>query len=227
MTRLAALALLAPFFAPALASQTPAPPVAEKIARVDTLHGDVRVDNYFWLRGKSNPKVIAYLDSENAYTSAGMKHTEGLQGTLYAEMLGRIKETDVSVPHLDHGYWYYSRTEQGKSYPILCRKRGSLSAPEEVYLDENALAAGRKFFSVGQFEVSPDGSRLAFLQDTLSRMNADQAQTLILHDVLGHGLGEIAHIMGVTVAAAQRRLSRGHQELLRRAAARGIGGSKG
>jgi len=169
MTRFAALALLASLAAPGafpLAAQQPAPPVAEKIARVDTLHGDVRVDDYFWLREKSNPKVLAYLDSENAYTAAGMKHTEPLQRTLYAEMLGRIKETDVSVPHLDHGYWYYTRTEHGKSYPIFCRKRGSLSAPEEVYLDQNALAAGKKFFSVGQSEVSPDGSKLAFLQDT-------------------------------------------------------------
>ena len=187
MTRLVSLALVASLVAPSLAAQTPAPPVAEKIAHVDTLHGDVRVDNYFWLRGKTNPKVIAYLDSENAYTAAGMKHTETLQGTLYAEMLGRIKETDVSVPHLDHGYWYYSRTEQGKSYPILCRKRGSLSAPEEVYLDENALAAGKRFFSVGQFAVSPDGTRLAYLQDT----TALRVYTLYVKDLrTGHMLAD-------------------------------------
>ena len=143
-----------------------APPVAQKLARVDTLHGDVRVDNYFWLREKTNPKVIAYLDSENAYTAVGMRHTEALQSKLYGEMLGRVKETDLTVPYRDKGYWYYSRTEQGKSYPILCRKRGTLDAKEEIYLDENALAAGKKFFSLGGVEISPDSRRVAYLQDT-------------------------------------------------------------
>jgi len=149
-----------------LSAQQPAAPVAQKIARVDTLHGDVRTDNYFWLREKTNPKVIAYLDSENAYTVAGMRHTEALQSKLYDEMLGRVKETDLSVPYRDKGYWYYSRTEKGKSYPILCRKKGSLDAKEEIYLDENALAEGKKFFSVGGLEVSPDSKRVAYLQDT-------------------------------------------------------------
>jgi oligopeptidase B len=192
MTRLAALALLASLATPALAAQSPAPPVAEKIARVDTLHGDVRVDNYFWLREKTNPKVLAYLDSENAFTAAGMKHTEPLQHTLYAEMLGRIKETDVSVPYLDHGYWYYTRTEQGKSYPILCRKRGSLSAAEEIYLDENELASGKKFFSVGQTEVSPDGGKLAYLQDTTAlRVYTLYVKDLRTGKVLADTIGEV------------------------------------
>ena len=149
-----------------LSAQRPAPPRAEKIARVDTLHGDVRVDNYFWLRNKANPKVIAYLDSENAYTAVGMHHTEALQGKLYSEMLGRVKETDLTVPFRNKGYWYYSRTEKGKSYPILCRKLGSLDAKEEIYLDENARAEGKKFFSIGGLEVSPDSKRIAFLEDT-------------------------------------------------------------
>jgi len=106
-----------------LHAQQPKPPVAQTIAHVDTLHGDIRTDNYFWLREKTNPKVLAYLDSENAYTAAAMRHTEPLQDKLYHEMLGRLKETDLSVPYRDNGYWYYSRTEQGKAYPILCRKR--------------------------------------------------------------------------------------------------------
>ncbi|MEO7038834.1 MAG: S9 family peptidase [Gemmatimonadaceae bacterium] len=134
--------------------------------RVDTLHGDVRTDNYFWLRDKTNPKVLAYLDSENAYTEAGTRHTSALQDKLYHEMLSRIRENDLSVSYRDNGYWYYSRTEQGKSYPILCRKRGTLEAKEEIYLDENAMASGKKFFSVGQQHVSPDGASLAYLQDT-------------------------------------------------------------
>ncbi|MEO6210773.1 MAG: S9 family peptidase [Gemmatimonadaceae bacterium] len=149
-----------------LPAQQPAPPVAAKIARIDTLHGDARVDNYFWLREKTNPKVIAYLDSENAYTTYGMRHTEVLQAKLYGEMLGRVKETDLSVPYRDNGYWYYSRTEKGKSYPVLCRKRGSLGAKEEVYLDENAMAHGKKFFSLGGVEVSPDTKLVAYLEDT-------------------------------------------------------------
>jgi oligopeptidase B len=179
MSRFAVLPFVLFAFVSALAAQQPAPPVAEKIARVDTLHGDVRTDNYFWLREKTNPKVLAYLDSENAYTASAMRHTEALQDKLYHEMLGRIRETDLTVPYRQNGYWYYSRTEQGKAYPILCRRRGSLDAKEEVYLDENALAAGKKFFALGEQEVSPDGGRLAYLQDT----TALRVYTLLVKDL--------------------------------------------
>src|SRR5450759_4639184 len=149
-----------------LAAQDPTPPVAKTIAKIDTLHGDIRTDNYFWIREKTNPDVISYLNAENAYTAARMKHTEALQQKLYDEMLGRIKETDLSVPFRDNGYWYYNRTEKGKSYPIRLRKKGSLDAPEEVVIDENALAAGKKFSQLGGFAVSPGASRLAYLHDT-------------------------------------------------------------
>jgi len=149
-----------------LAAQDLTPPSAKVIARIDTLHGDIRTDNYFWIREKTNPEVISYLNAENAYTAARMKHTEALQQRLYDEMLGRIKETDLSVPFRDHGYWYYNRTEKGKSYPIRLRKKGSLDAPEEVIIDENALAAGKKFSQLGDFAVSPGSSRLAYLHDT-------------------------------------------------------------
>ena len=152
--------------APRLAAQDLAPPSAKTIAKIDTLHGEVRTDNYFWLREKSNAEVISYLNQENAYTAAKMKHTEALQQKLYDEMLGRIKETDLSVPFRENGYWYYNRTEKGKSYPIHLRRKGSLDAPEEVTLDENALAAGKKFSSLGSFQVSPGGSRLIYLHDT-------------------------------------------------------------
>jgi len=142
------------------------PPTARIVARIDTLHGEVRTDNYFWIRNKSDPQVISYLEAENAYTAAKMKHTEALQKKLYDEMLGRIKETDLSVPYLQNGYWYYNRTEKGKSYPIHLRKKGSLGAAEEVVIDENALAAGKKFSSLGDWAVSPGGSRFVYLHDT-------------------------------------------------------------
>ena len=143
-----------------------AAPVARVIPKVDTLHGVVRVDNYYWLREKTNPEVIDYLEAENAYTARGMNHTEALQQRLYQEMLGRIKETDQAVPTLDRGYWYYTRTEQGKSYPIFCRRKGSMSAPEEVILDQNALAQGKAFHALGGFDVSPDSRLLIYIEDT-------------------------------------------------------------
>jgi oligopeptidase B len=151
-------------FAP-LSAQT-APPVARRIPKADTLHGNVRVDNYYWLREKTNPEVIQYLEAENAWAAQGLKHTEPLQDTVYNELLGRIKETDLSVPYYDQGYWYYTRTEQGKSYTIYCRKKGSLDAPEEVILDANVLAEGKKFFALGGMDVSPDGNLLVYLADT-------------------------------------------------------------
>jgi len=153
--------------------------VARQIPKVDTLHGEVRVDDYFWLREKTNPEVTAYLEAENAYTTQQMKHTEALQDKLYQEMLGRIKETDLSVPVFDTGWWYYSRTEQGKNYPIFCRKRGSLSAPEEVYLDQNALAEGKKFHALGGLDVSPDGETLLYLED----LTAFREYTLYVKDL--------------------------------------------
>src|SRR6185369_12494136 len=114
-------------------------PVAKKSPKTTTINGDTLVDDYFWMREKNNPEVLAYLEAENAYTDALMKPTEGFQDSLYKEMVGRIKETDVNVPYKNGDYFYYSRTEQGKQYPILCRKRGSLDAKEEVYLDLNEL----------------------------------------------------------------------------------------
>lgn len=158
------LALLAVAGVAPLSAQSP--PAARMIPKVDTLHGNVRVDNYFWLREKTNPEVIQYLEAENAWTAQGLKHTEALQDTLYKELLGRIKETDLSVPSYDKGYWYYTRTEQGKSYTIYCRKKGSLEAPEEVILDANILAEGKKFFALGGMDVSPDGNLLVYLSDT-------------------------------------------------------------
>ena len=157
---------LAMFLALAPIVKAQSPPVARVIPKIDTIHGDVLEDDYSWLREKTNPEVMAYLEAENAYTSAGMQHTEALQERLYQELLGRIKETDLSVPYLDNGYWYYTRTEQGRSYPIFCRKRGSQSAPEEVYLDQNQLATGKRFHALGGIDVSPNAQLLLYLEDT-------------------------------------------------------------
>ena len=143
----------------------PTPPIAKKIPKIDMLHGDIRQDDYFWLREKDNPEVTAYLREENAYTAEMMQSTEALQEALYQEMLGRIKEDDSSVPYRRGGHFYYSRTEKGKQYPIYCRKAGSLEALEEITLDLNALAAGHPFFSLGAYAVSDDGHRLAYSTD--------------------------------------------------------------
>lgn len=141
------------------------PPAAKKIPRKDVTHDDTRIDDYFWLREKKNPEVISYLQAENAYAEAVMKPTEGFQQALYKEMLSHIKETDVNVPYRLGDYFYYSRTEQGKQYPIFCRKRGSLDAKEEITLDLNELAKGHKFLGLGAYEVSDDGNLLAYSTD--------------------------------------------------------------
>jgi oligopeptidase B len=141
------------------------PPAAKKVAKVTEIHGRKLVDDYYWLREKSNPEVKAYLESENAYTDAVMKPTEALQKKLYDEMLSHIKETDVEVPYKQGGYLYYVRTEAGKQYPIRCRKKGSMDAPEEVVVDLNEMAKGQKFISLGAFNVSDDGNLLAYSTD--------------------------------------------------------------
>ena len=133
----------------------PAPPVAKKVPHVTEVNGHKMVDNYFWLRDKPNPEVRAYLEDENAYTDAVMKPTEPFQKKLYDEMLRRIKETDVEVPYREGDYFYYSRTEAGKQYPIRCRRKGSMDAPEEVILDINELAKGQTFMSIRRLRSQP------------------------------------------------------------------------
>ena len=141
------------------------PPVAEIVPKIDTLFGEERIDNYFWLRERDNPEVIAYLEAENAYTEAVMKHTEDFQEKLYQEIKGRIKETDLSVPYRKGDYYYYSRTEEGKQYDIYCRKQGSLEGAEEILLDVNVLAEGKDFMDVRGYSVSPDHSTLVYGTD--------------------------------------------------------------
>jgi oligopeptidase B len=143
------------------------PPMAKKVAKIETLHGEKLVDDYFWLRDRKNPEVKAYLETENAYADALMKPTEALQARLYEEMLGRIKETDLSVPFRLGDWLYYSRTEKGKQYQIYCRRKPQVEAPEQVMIDVNELARGEKFMSVADLEVSDDGKLLAYTTDNV------------------------------------------------------------
>ncbi len=133
------------------------------------MHGDLGVDPYAWLREKTNPQVIAYLQAENAYTDAVLRPTEAFQEQLYQEMLGRILQTDLSVPYRLRGYFYFTRTEEGKQYQIYCRRRDAPDAddaPEQILLDLNLLAEGHSFMGLGSFEVSDDNQFLAFSTDT-------------------------------------------------------------
>jgi oligopeptidase B len=142
------------------------PPVARREPVEHILHGDRRVDHYAWLRHKENPEVRAYLEAENAYTDAFLKPTEPFQEKLYQEMLGRILQTDLSVPYRLRGYNYFTRTEEGKQYALHCRRRDAEGAPEELLLDLNLLAEGRSFLGLGSFQVSEDNHLLAYSTDT-------------------------------------------------------------
>jgi oligopeptidase B len=142
------------------------PPKAPEKPHEITEAGHTRNDPFFWLREKDNPEVLKYLQAENRYTEAALKHTEKLRKTIYSEMRRRIKEDDVTVPQKIGDYYYYSRTETGKQYAVHCRKKGSLEAKEEVLLDENELAKGQKYFRVGILSVSPNHKLLAYSTDT-------------------------------------------------------------
>ena len=150
-------------------AQVVTPPAARAIPQRLEAHGDVRIDNYYWLNQRDNPEVIAYLEAENAYTEAVMAHTQGLQEALFEEIRGRIKETDLSVPYRKGDYFYYVRWEEGKDYPIYARKRGSLEAAEEIMIDVNELAEGYGFTSVRFPEVSHGQNLIAFAHDTVGR----------------------------------------------------------
>ena len=172
------------------AADTPTPPIAKKVPHETEINGHKMIDNYYWLREKSNPEVRAYLEKENAYTDAVMKPTEPLQKKLYDEMLSRVKETDVEVPYKEGDYFYYVRTEAGKQYQIRCRKKASMDAPEEVLLDINQMAQGKPFMTVHAFAVSPDGNLLAYSYDdtgfrqfTLAVRDLRTGQTLTDHAV--------------------------------------------
>lgn len=155
-------------------------PIAEKIPFELKIHGETRIDNYYWMRlsdeqksaekkDDQTQKVYDYLNAENDYCNALMKHTEAFQESLYKEMVGRIKQDDASVPYFKNGYWYYTRYAEGKEYAIYCRKKGSLDSKEEIMLDGNTLAKDLAYFDLGAMAVSPDNKILAYATDTLSR----------------------------------------------------------
>ena len=143
------------------------PPVAKKIHTEKTVNGKTLVDDYAWMRERSNPDVKALLEAENAYAEFVMKPTEARQKKLYDEIVGHIKESDDTVPFLKDGYYYYTRTEKGKQYYQLCRKKGSLDAPEQIILDLNQMGEGQKFMAVSQWAVSDDGNLLAYTTDNV------------------------------------------------------------
>ena len=155
------------------------PHVAAKKPKTFENFGDKRVDDYFWLRDKTVPEVTDYLKAENVYTDAFMKPHEAFRETLYKDMLSRIKETDENVPYQKGDYWYYSRTEMGKQYSIYARKKGALTATEEVILDLNELAKGKPFLGLGSFSVSPNGKLLAYSLD----ITGFQQYTLYVKDL--------------------------------------------
>ncbi|MEM1032630.1 MAG: S9 family peptidase [Myxococcota bacterium] len=151
--------------------EAPRPPVAERRPHEHAAHGRRRVDPYHWMRDddRKDPGVLAHLRDETAYADAVMAPLEALRGSLYDEIVGRIPPDDSSVPYLRDGYWYYQRVEAGREYPILARRKGTVDATEEVYLDANERAEGHAFYSLGGASVSADGRTLALSEDTLSR----------------------------------------------------------
>ncbi len=144
-------------------------PVAKRIYKELEIHGDIRVDNYFWLNERENPEVVNYLNEENTYYNSLTGHTKDFQKSLFEEMKGRIKEDDASVPYKHNGYWYITRYEKGKGYPIYSRKKESLDAPEEILLDCNLEAENHEYYKVRGLSISPDNKFMAFGEDTISR----------------------------------------------------------
>jgi len=147
------------------------PPIAAARPHIVESPQGARTDDYYWLRDdtRSNKEMLAYLHAENAYADAMLAHTKPLQETIYNEIVGRIKQDDASVPYRKNGYWYYTRYETGKEYPIHARKRESLDAAEQVLLDVNQMAAGHNYFNAAAREVSPDGKLLAWAEDAVGR----------------------------------------------------------
>ena len=145
------------------------PPVAKIVPKTLEKHGDKRIDNYYWLNERENPEVIDYLNKENEFYQKSTAHTKQFQDDLFLEMKGRIKEDDSSVPYLYNGYYYITRFETGKDYPIYSRKKGSLDAKEEILFDCNEMAKGQSYFSLGGLNISEDNKWAAFGVDLVSR----------------------------------------------------------
>ncbi|MBC3759020.1 S9 family peptidase [Hyunsoonleella sp. SJ7] len=172
-------------------------PKAKKIPKELSIHGDIRIDNYYWLNDRENNDVINYLKAENAYTKSKMLHTEVFQKQLFEEMKGRIKENDSSVPYKLNGYWYQTRFEENKGYPIYARKKETLEAPEDILFDCNEMAKEFAFFKLGGISISNDNSLAAYSTDTLSRRQYRiQIKNLkngsVLPDIIENTTGSIA-----------------------------------
>ena len=188
--------------------QTPQPPIARRQPHPTVLHGQTLEDDYAWMRDKTSPELLAHLHAENAYTASEMAPTTELQDKLYAEMLSHIQETDESVPFLDSGFFYSTRTVEGKQYPIHCRRpapasgpdvRFDPSLPEQILLDVNQLAEGQPYMAVGAMAVSPDGRLLAYTTDN----TGFRQYTLHLRDLAtGQDLPDTAARVGSLVWAA-------------------------
>ncbi|MGE5462091.1 MAG: hypothetical protein ACM3PS_01965, partial [Syntrophothermus sp.] len=177
-------------------------PMAPKRPHTIVQHGETRIDNYYWMRDRDDPEVLKYLRAESDYLEEVMGHTKPLQDMLYAEMKGRMMETDSSVPEKRGAYYYYTRTEAGKQYPIFCRKKESLDHPEEILLDQNLLAEGKSFCSVGAFTISPDETKLAYSLDVeggevYTVYIKDLTKTDIYAEAIGNTFSSVYYHTGV------------------------------
>ncbi|MDG2172902.1 MAG: S9 family peptidase [Flavobacteriaceae bacterium] len=144
-------------------------PRAEKIDKIMTIHDHQRIDEFYWLNERNNPKVIEYLNAENTYRDQYMEDYKDLEKSIFNEIKSRIKEDDSSVPYLDNGYYYYTRFEKGKQYPIYCRKKEKLSSEEEILINVNEMSKGHEYFRIGGIDISPNNKIMAYSIDTISR----------------------------------------------------------
>ena len=149
------------------------PPDAKQVPHELEKHGDIRIDEYYWMNERDHPDVIAYLEAENAYYEQMTAHTKPLQQKLFEEMKARIKEDDESVPYKYNGYWYYTRFEKGKNYPLYCRREEVMTAPEEVMFDNNEMAEGHSYFKQAGYSISENNEIAVYGIDTVSRRQYD------------------------------------------------------
>ncbi len=177
-------------------ASVPKPPVARKVPKRLEMHGEVRSDDYYWMRDRSNPGVIEYVEAENRYTDDVMKHTSALQKRLFEELISKIRQTDQTVPVKMGSHYYYSRTKEGLQYPIYCRKKGTINAPEEVILDVNAISEGNIFFGVDLCKASPNNNFLMYLADT----TGNERHTIFFKDLRS---GELLHDRIENVSGAE------------------------
>ena len=179
------------------------PPIAEKISYQLKKHEDIRIDSYYWMRERTNPEVIDYLERENDYYKKMTFDTEDFKADLFEELKNRIKEEDNSVPYFFNEYWYITRYEKGKQYPIYTRKKDSLTAPEEILFDCNELAKGYDYFRMVGLNVSPDNTKVSYGIDTKSRRQYTlYVKDLITDEVLDT---KIENTSGGTAWAADSR----------------------